>query len=391
MRAVLTVWPEEIRETPDTVGRSARLEIPGLPTFELWYRAPAELRAHLSGRDDAFLVASIHRAMRLGHDIRLRGRVSPGLLANLDELVAAWSAWRPDRYHRVQVDADGEWAGDDAAPEEALSAFSGGLDSCHTVWRNRHSARRVPPITGAVFAHGFDIPIEQTDVFQRATLRARAILDSVGIPLIPVTSNIRAMGDDWLDTHGAGVSSALMLLGRRHRYGLIPSTHSYAELRIPFGSNPVSDPLCSSDRFTIRYDGATQTRPGKAAAVAAWPEAMEHMRVCWSGPQLDRNCGACRKCVGTAICFAAAGVPLPPALSIPDLAAAIRAMAASPMNAYGSRRVEGALALARARGIDAPWMEAAAEWVARSKPRSPSLVVALKSRVRGFIHAVRHG
>ncbi|MFN3586135.1 MAG: hypothetical protein ACK4UT_01410 [Moraxellaceae bacterium] len=31
--------------------------------------------------------------------------------------------------------------------------------------------------------------------------------------------------------------------------------------------------------------------------MAAWPAAIERLRVCWSGPQKDRNCGRCLRCV----------------------------------------------------------------------------------------------
>jgi bacterioferritin-associated ferredoxin len=74
----------------------------------------------------------------------------------------------------------------------------------------------------------------------------------------------------------------------------------------------ITDPLLSSLSFAIVHDGAEQHRVGKARALAAWPEALRNLRVCWAGRSADTNCGRCEKCVRTILEFRAAGVPCPP-------------------------------------------------------------------------------
>lgn len=367
MRSVIHIWPEAVRLVDGRVRREARIERSGLSPFTVWYEGSEALLPFVAAQDDAFLLAGIYQGMTRGGAIHLHGTVSSGLLGNLDEFIAAWSDLKPDTYRRVDVMADEERSAS-PLPTGAISAFTGGVDSAFTLWRNARLPHRTTPITAALFVHGFDIPLTQPEVYARAAARVGHMTSSLGIPLFTVATNYRALEDDWRDTHGLGVTSALIQFGARHRQGRIPSTHAYAELRIPFGSNPLTDPLLSSERFHLRYDGATHRRTDKIAALAEWPEAMHHLRVCWAGPHLDRNCGACRKCVGTAICFAAMGLSLPPALPIPDLAAAIRALSGEPMNPYGMRRVADAVRIAREQGRIAPWIEAAETWIQRSTP-----------------------
>jgi hypothetical protein len=43
----------------------------------------------------------------------------------------------------------------------------------------------------------------------------------------------------------------------------------------------------------------------KADEIGDWDVARRHLRICWEGKHLDRNCGACMRCVSTALYFAA--------------------------------------------------------------------------------------
>ncbi len=87
--------------------------------------------------------------------------------------------------------------------------------------------------------------------------------------------------------------------------GLIASSHAYDSLRFPWGSNPLTDPLLSSDRLQIINDGGECSRWEKAEAIAEWEPALKHLRVCHKGKQRDRNCGVCPNCLFTADVFRA--------------------------------------------------------------------------------------
>ncbi len=49
----------------------------------------------------------------------------------------------------------------------------------------------------------------------------------------------------------------------------------------------------------------------KMAALLAWPEAYEDLRICWSAPNKDENCGTCGKCALTLLGFRFKKLPLP--------------------------------------------------------------------------------
>ena len=83
---------------------------------------------------------------------------------------------------------------------------------------------------------------------------------------------------------------------------------------IPWGSNPVTSPLLSSARMRMVQPGAGTTRTEKVRAIGGLDSVRSHIRVCWQGDQLGRNCGRCEKCVRSKVNFLAAGHGVVPAL-----------------------------------------------------------------------------
>ncbi len=94
--------------------------------------------------------------------------------------------------------------------------------------------------------------------------------------------------------------------------GLIPSSLPYHALVLPWGSNPLTDPLLSIRTFAIVHDGAAFTRAEKVKQIAHWRQALQNLRVCWEGDRKDGNCGHCEKCIQTILNFRAVGLGLPP-------------------------------------------------------------------------------
>ncbi len=89
--------------------------------------------------------------------------------------------------------------------------------------------------------HGCDIPIDQPEVFQRAVARSAKMLTSLGVEIIPVASNFRQLDEHWFHSHAALVASSLWLFHQSYSSGLIASSKPYNDLRLPWGSNPVTD------------------------------------------------------------------------------------------------------------------------------------------------------
>ncbi len=199
--------------------------------------------------------------------------------------------------------------------EDSVLAFSGGVDSCFTAFRHARAegSRVMHKPTAGVMVHGFDIPLDEPGTFASALERSRIMMDSLGLELIPVATNYRELVKDWSHSFGAALASCLTLFSGRFRAGLIGQGLTFTEFPLLHeGSNPLTDPLLSSDTFKVVPDGTASTRADKIYAMREWEEFLQHLRVCWAGPEKDRNCCVCEKCVRNILTFRALGLGLPP-------------------------------------------------------------------------------
>jgi hypothetical protein len=375
MKRTLTLWPEQTTTQNGHIQWQASLAIPGKDPIKLWYRMPLEQAPATIATADPFAIAAIFSAMRHADALHIHGTVSPSLLSNLQEFQLAWAAWHPQRYRVIELIADHEQEELTASTAQSVMAYSGGLDSTFSAWRHTHGKQwtRLPqPLTSALMVHGFDIPIAQPEVFARAAENSRQMLDSANLRLLTMATNFRELGDDWEEAHGAALFSALHFLKRSYGACMVASSHTYDTLRMGWGSNPITDTLLASHHYPAYHDGCGVTRRGKANAVSAWPQAMQHLRVCWEGPNKDRNCGVCLRCVGTAICFAVEGKPTPSSITTGDLATAIAALRYSPkLSPVAVVRLGELLAVAESKQINAPWVGALRQLI-KQKTISPA-------------------
>ncbi|MEH2279473.1 MAG: hypothetical protein V7K40_33005 [Nostoc sp.] len=311
-------WQEQVVENNGIATVGVTIETPDRQRNLLWYQVQAEYSSLLTKSCDPFVIATIFPAMSQGTDILVHGEVSPCLLQNLQEFQAVWSCWRPKHYQQVEITAEIEQEYSVAnRPERAISAFSGGLDSCFTAFRHSQGkcGRSQRPLQAGLMIHGLDIPLSMPEFFDRAMQKSKLALTSLGLELIPMASNFRNIfNQNWEDAHGAVVASCLMLLQGSYSMGLIPSSSPYhaIDLSWGWGSNPLTDPLLSSRTFSIIHDGGAFSRPAKLMQIIDWPEALQTLRVCWEGEQKDRNCGHCEKCVQAILTFRVLELGLPP-------------------------------------------------------------------------------
>jgi hypothetical protein len=336
-RDVLHIWPQECVESDGVICAGAMMEKKGQKPFHLWFRVPAKYSDALSKTCDPFVVAAIFPAMREASRLVVHGEVSSSLMRDLGEFQAIWSSWLPESYAEVGISAESEHQTTvQSKRQKAIMAFSGGLDSCFTAYRHTKgsSGRQQRALSAGVMVHGFDIPLKDMSTFALAEAKSRVILDSIGVELIPMATNYRDMGDRWDNVHGAAVASCLEMLQNGYECGLVAASFTYdsLHLNIPWGSNPLSDRLLSTDDFAIVNDGSRFSRIEKLKQISHWPEAMEHMRVCWEGKSLERNCCQCEKCVRGILSCHSLGLDLPKcfdrgvsveqviSLKVPDLA-----------------------------------------------------------------------
>jgi hypothetical protein len=314
------VFPLEPRKVEGKIELAAEIEMPNGQRDRLWYRIPEELGEQLTASADPFLVAVIFAAMKAKADVHMHGTVSPFLIRNLMEYQAYWYAHMPRKYKRVEIQADAEKETDPNPDlDRSICAFSGGIDSCYTVYRHASGicGKLKRNIGAGLFVHGFDIPLDDEPAFIRAFRANEDTLKSLGIPLFSMQTNHRLLFEEWNETHAAGVASSLMFFKRGFSEGMIPGTYSYVDKSPTWGSNPTSDHLMSTRNFSIFHDGAVWNRGSKLIPLKDWQTGYERLRVCYSNDDKDKNCGRCGKCLVTLLLFNVMRLPVPCSFSEP--------------------------------------------------------------------------
>lgn len=312
----------------DVAELSARIRVegdhaPGPALPERVFARVARARADdLNPTADPFVPAAWLLAAHRGLDVVVPSGVSARLSEGLPiagMLYADWSErtigrrYRPPALHASMVVRARSGSG-------AAAFFSGGVDSMFTLAHNR---RRYPSIDsrsikGVILVHGLDIPLHMSERFQRTSAVLQQTADSIHVPLIPVTTNIRDLlpDIDWY-TFGHGPSlafSALSLSGGFHTI-YVPSTNAYTQLA-PTGTHPALDPHWSTEGMEFVHDGAEFGRTNKIIALAAWQPLLAGLRVCWKNVADEYNCGRCEKCLRTMLTLSLHGL-LPQATQFP--------------------------------------------------------------------------
>jgi hypothetical protein len=123
-----------------------------------------------------------------------------------------------------------------------------------------------------------------------------------GVNAIDIATNLRETSwwdrSDWARVaHGCALGTAGLILERRYRTLLIPSTHRYDDLE-PWGSHPLTDPLLSTSSLRVVHDGAAFGRVEKTIPLLQHKSAMKTLQVCWESKSFE-NCEACAKCYCT--------------------------------------------------------------------------------------------
>ncbi|MCG8589638.1 MAG: hypothetical protein MJE66_10135 [Proteobacteria bacterium] len=295
-------------------------------------------------------------AMRRGLPLRVEAPLDPVSRAQLMLWQEAMASWHPDRLAVVPIDAPAA-SHPPARPTDgflrALTTFSGGVDSCHTLWRHR-----VAPGAGGLrveaglLVHGLDIRPSHTEAYAGALARVRGILEPHGVRALALFTDIRRLeklfGLSWeRQAHGIFLAACLACFESAYEAVLIPATYLYPRLVLPWGSNPVTDPLLGG-AIPYLHDGAAANKLEKVRDIAADAPVQEHLRVCWEGTHGDRNCGRCFKCLSTQACYWLAGVEHPAAFDTP---AAVGQLAGLPIkNAVNHLLVHDLWQFAEAQG-----------------------------------------
>ncbi len=289
----------------------------GFREYEIRFRTNADL---INRTAEPFVPIALIPAMRRHWGLRVDGTVAPALLQGVQEIQHVLCGWYP-KFRSVPMTATSAAAAAKPGATAEAAFFSGGVDSFFTLMQHRRS------ITHLVFVHGFDLPLGWKEGRERMARNARDVAYALGLHLIEVETNMREFGDphvSWPDAYcGAGMGAVALLLAPMFRRIYIPGSFSYEQL-IPMGSHPFLDRHWHNGAFELIHDGPEHTRFDKIQAIAQWPLAASHLRVCYQKTDAGLNCGRCRKCLWTMLSLDSIGClekfgTLPSAIDIDEL------------------------------------------------------------------------
>ena len=360
---VFHVWPEEPIKTDQDITLSARLESPGYLDVTLFFKFSHDQEHNLTELADPFVVASIFAAMNTKRKLVVHGKVSPGLIENLNQFQETWVAWQPKHYTTVDVKADGEKLIRNKN-RRAIMTMGGGLDSTFTFIRHK------PDV---VFIEGWSNAVGS----QKTAVKVKKLVNLANGPrFILCENNLRNSVPPYRfnDMHGTILAATLSCFAKGYKTGFIGASFSYWYTPktddlgwIVWGTNPITDPLLGSDNFKLVHDGCPFTRTDKVGLIAKeFPEAIEHLQFCTEGTIRGRNCGVCTKCVRTVLNLHLNGVDVPDSFETkPELLAFYRFPRLERVDIFFMSEI---LEDTRRRGIRENWVtlleDALLEWIA---------------------------
>jgi hypothetical protein len=290
-------------KTPGRVRLSAMVSYDDglVPPEQYWYEVDQSLADSLSHSGNPWLALLLPLAVTLGEPLRLAGApLDPVLLENARKLMCIWKLWYP-WLSIVPLDTDNLSPSQMSAfPSKTAAFFSGGVDSYFTALQHQAKALEIDEL---LYVWGFEIPLNDRESFDSMKASLERSARYFHRPLLCVTSNLketRLRTAKWAQlSHGAALASVGLALEKRFANVMIPSTLSYANA-IPWGSHPLTDPLCSTGRTHVLHDGAEWNRAHKTEQLGQHQELLDSLRVC-AVSFTEKNCGACNKCYRTMI------------------------------------------------------------------------------------------
>ena len=223
-----------------------------------WFDVPKQHANELSLEGTPWLICLLPLAVNLGEPLEIAAPVDGTLLANAHELMSIWNCWYP-QLHPVEIHAPISQT--PRFPQGRLHAalFSGGVDSWFTLLRHAEGAVQ-PRIDELLTVSGLDVPLDNRGGIEKMRSAQQQAAAKFGINAIDIATNLRQTSwwnrSDWARVaHGCALGTAGLILERRYRTLLIPSTHRYDDLE-PWGSHPLTDPLLSTHSLRVIHDGA---------------------------------------------------------------------------------------------------------------------------------------
>lgn len=326
----------------DRVRLEGRLKTPSLPDRHLFFEFTCPNPSQAEANVRPFVLAFLPVAMRLGLPLACEEPIDRVSRDNLQLWQAAYAAWLPTRLTQVELRIPVSDCKRARTGRGALTAFSGGSDSCYTALTYDRAGDC--PLTAGLMIHGFDIPHDDHAGFTGAWDNTRALLQSYGLEAYQMRTNIREPRLPKLcwerEVHGIWLAAGLACLEPWFDGLVIPSSYPSRRARIPCGSNALTDPLLGTAGVPVIHHRPELSRSEKFPLLARNVPATERMRVCFLNDQHDRNCGRCFKCVTAQVLLWSYGVNQPAAFPV---RATVEAISNIPVEDRDAARLVGVL------------------------------------------------
>lgn len=255
--------------------------------------------------EDWLVLPALTYGMRRREDVRIHGRVSPRLLANLDAvqriLVADAETRRP--LFPVRLEATEPVPTPRAEAGGTVALFSAGLDAFYT-------ALTRDDVDALLYVHGQETTPDDREQLFLLLPHLKAAAAGLGKRLLLVDSDhwdlIWRDGGRTETSNHAMLAAVGMLLGSRVARLVVSASYlPEREYDRETGTGRLL-PLLETEGLALELFGA-RPRSEKMSVVAASDLAMDHLRVCWARRGGDYNCGVCRKCLRTLVNLELAG------------------------------------------------------------------------------------
>lgn len=274
----------------------------------LWFVTSGDIPFVQINAADIWLPVMLVVAMRRRENLELVEPISERA-ESLDRVQDVLTTWYSEDMHRVAISAP--------LPQKPAnlrlmgrrrgrgvgSMFSGGVDSFHTLAKNRDG------IDALIYGFGIDVPVRKSGAVERVHAILEDVAADSGKRLLVADTNIRKfLKNDTLwsrESHGAALTSLATVFSTVIDRVLIPATHTFAVNR-PWGSHPLLDEHWSTHSLTVTHVGAEASRVQKIQAIADDEIAQRNLRVCYK-QFTTTNCCRCAKCLRTMAALTALG------------------------------------------------------------------------------------
>ena len=274
---------------------------------ELWFSLPA---AHAdwfaTDRCDGFVVGLLLQAMERNENIVTEAPMSSQLWHSLSQFYIPMMTQAFPNLHRIEI-IPASLTNEVKAARGVATGFSGGIDSFAAVVR--HFAQEKSPehrVTHFLFhnvgSHGTEDEAAERRLFRQRLEVVQPFAKEVGIPTVPVDSNLAYVFPmDYVKTYSAVNPAVLLVLQNKfHRY-YYASGYKYADCRVaPVKDIAYLDPmavhLLSTESLDCVSTGGEMSRVEKTKLVATYEPSYRYLNVCVDSAFEGRNCSVCFKC-----------------------------------------------------------------------------------------------